>query len=1038
MSVTSFPSSSRTDGPLGGDESRAFSSALADLAERWGRGEPAAAEHYLHRGPEWSADRAVELIYREYRLAKSAGLEPSKSEYLARFPEHRRELQRLLDIDDACPDSLLERFDAHDDDGDPLPLAGDAIGPYVLERELGRGGFARVFLARQADLEDRPVVVKVTTRPTREPWLLARARHPNIVEILTHREVDDGELQLIAMPFLGGSALSNLLAHRRSTPSAGRRGASRRFLDDLDAVSAPEHHGPGSAAPSRTLLRRMTDAEAFAWIAARLAEALDHARRKGVAHGDVKPSNILIAADGTPMLLDFNLAQDWSREDAADVGGTAAYMAPERLRALAGLGDPDSRPRERGPTDDERAHQADVYSLGMVLLEALTDWSPIREAEAGRAGFAAAAEDRSRSDRLVRRAEAETGRPLPAGLRAILIHCLQADPRKRHARGLELAEDLDRWRTDRPLAFAPEPSGLHAPLRWARRRRRPLAAAAAALGIAATALGIAAGADRTIEARLRAHAQEKRARLLDDPAFRVFHTQRPDAAYLRRRDPIETVSAALHALREYDVPTDPDWRSRDDFRLLPDADRQDMELWLLEHALRYGRVLADRDDSPDDWRRARGILDRACGSTWPRELLGLRERLTRRLGELGSLAAALASPPEAAPAWVDAYLRGVAAEIEDGDLGPGANSGARRAAECYAEVLRHRPGSLWGHYRAAVVASVEGRWAEAAGHVEACLLLRPNNAVLQCLLASCLVQTNRNDEAVKHVDQAIDAAPDRAEFVQVRAFALAPSADLGALKHSLMRYETLLGAVSPRFLHDPGVGRNLPLAREPRRSAADDDQQGGLAPGEIKSRSVLSAWIREAGQPEEGRSRIADAAPDAERVDLAAWEVEKILDLDPSNLQARIDALGLAVYRRRIPEAAAEAECILNDPRLLEFARNSPDGLLSLQYSSALLAKIRAFGPALRLAEKALALSVETNTHQGRAFYNLALIEAGAAVYNSKWIPWAAEHLDLAVEANRLFEGWFEEDDVFNPTRIQIQAIRDARRPRPASPLDGL
>ena len=47
MSVTSFPSSSRTDGPLGGDESRAFSSALADLAERWGRGEPAAADQPL-------------------------------------------------------------------------------------------------------------------------------------------------------------------------------------------------------------------------------------------------------------------------------------------------------------------------------------------------------------------------------------------------------------------------------------------------------------------------------------------------------------------------------------------------------------------------------------------------------------------------------------------------------------------------------------------------------------------------------------------------------------------------------------------------------------------------------------------------------------------------------------------------------------------------------------------------------------------------------------------------------------------------------
>ena len=73
----------------------------------------------------------------------------------------------------------------------------------------------------------------------------------------------------------------------------------------------------------------------MAWIGARLAEALDYAFSKDVAHGDVKPSNILLTADGIPMLLDFNLARDGlplgSIDHVADLGGTVAYMAPERL-----------------------------------------------------------------------------------------------------------------------------------------------------------------------------------------------------------------------------------------------------------------------------------------------------------------------------------------------------------------------------------------------------------------------------------------------------------------------------------------------------------------------------------------------------------------------------------------------------------------------------------------------------------------------------------------------------------------------------------
>ena len=125
------------------------------FTEAWERGEAPVVEDYLHHLDPADSQGAVELIYREYCLAEADGRGPDPSLYLARFPQHREALERLLQLHGECPTSLLGRWFKPPAAEADLPEAGDSIGPYLLRRELGRGSFARVFLAEEADLENR-------------------------------------------------------------------------------------------------------------------------------------------------------------------------------------------------------------------------------------------------------------------------------------------------------------------------------------------------------------------------------------------------------------------------------------------------------------------------------------------------------------------------------------------------------------------------------------------------------------------------------------------------------------------------------------------------------------------------------------------------------------------------------------------------------------------------------------------------------------------------------------------------------------------
>src|SRR5262249_2731392 len=138
--------------------------------------------------------------------------------------------------------------------------------------------------------------------------------------------------------------------------------ASVRFPSPLVAEKAWAGKGP-----ARQALTRASYVQAICWIGACLADALQYAHERGVGHLDIKPSNVLRAADGQPMLLDFHLARGPlhpGAEKAPWLGGTLGYMSPEQQLALEAA----EQGREVPLPVDGRS---DIFSLGVVLREAL-------------------------------------------------------------------------------------------------------------------------------------------------------------------------------------------------------------------------------------------------------------------------------------------------------------------------------------------------------------------------------------------------------------------------------------------------------------------------------------------------------------------------------------------------------------------------------------------------------------------------------------------------------------------------------------------
>jgi serine/threonine protein kinase/Tfp pilus assembly protein PilF len=451
------------------DERAKLWSLVEDTISRWREGEQPDAASFLAAHPEIGSRRtlALDLIHEEWCLRQEAGETVVATSFIERFSQFRSSVAKMVAVQmgvEADPDfaeTLSESL---------WPQIGQEFQGFSIVEPLGRGALARVYLAREIAMGKRPVVIKVSRHGGHEAHLLGKLEHPNIVTAYSVKHDPESGLTVICMPLLGTATALDLLdsAYRsdevpKSAAVIGR--VSRRYVPA--GFVREESLRPAWSFENRSYV------EGIMWLGQELTAGLVAAGNLEIAHRDVKPSNILLAWSGRPMLLDFNLSSgEGQRGDR--VGGTLAYMAPERIAMLL---------RAENPKSEVIDPRPDIFSLGVVLYELLTGTLPVQPADAE------ATDEQSLRRWLASRSQpvappSRTNRAVDAAVDQIVLRCLAADPTDRYATADELLADLSEylspWQTS---------------VRWGRRNRRGLLAAGL-LGAAALVGGSAFWATR--------------------------------------------------------------------------------------------------------------------------------------------------------------------------------------------------------------------------------------------------------------------------------------------------------------------------------------------------------------------------------------------------------------------------------------------------------------------------------------------------------------------------------------------------------------
>jgi serine/threonine protein kinase len=392
----------------------------------------------------------------------------------------------------ASPLNLTNRIAINDE-----PVT--SVGKYKIVRKLGQGGMGVVYEARQ-EFPNRSVALKLLRPDVASPSMLRRfeleaealgmLHHPGIANIFEagRSKVNDDERMFIAMELVQGPSLS-------------------RFIKDTN--------------PSRT---------ARIELIAQIADAVDHAHRRGVVHRDLKPGNVIIdqpasQAGSQPKVLDFGVARLGSESNdrtmntrAGQLIGTLEYMSPEQLS-----GDPraiDSR--------------TDVYALGVMLYEALTGDLPLDLS--GKNLFSAIDLVRKHEPRRVSKVLGEGGGGTE--LDDIVAMAMEKDPQHRYQSASALADDLRRLLRNEPVQAHPQTT-------WYQARKFAQRHAAFVGAIAAVIVALSAGLIAALWQADRANRAQKQV------AAQLVEVERLNVAEKAAREKAETDKKTTQAVAGY-------------------------------------------------------------------------------------------------------------------------------------------------------------------------------------------------------------------------------------------------------------------------------------------------------------------------------------------------------------------------------------------------------------------------------------------------------------------------------------------------------
>jgi eukaryotic-like serine/threonine-protein kinase len=507
-------------------------SLIAQVISTWRAGLRPDTAEVLARHPHLRKHQSVllDLAYEEYCLRKEAGETLSLESYCDRFPTCRRSLGRLLAIHecDAEDASLAADLDV---EHVAWPAVDSEFLGFQLQRELGRGAFAHVYLARQPALGNRLVVVKVAQYGSGEAETLGRLAHRNIVPVHSVTEDPATHMTAVCMPYLGSATLLDVLDAGFAEDEPPTRA---RFIQNVAIQEALSQVVPEMYSGPDACLQHGTYVDGIVHLAVQLAEALQHTHQAGICHRDLKPSNVLLTPSGCPMLMDFNLSSDIQLERTF-VGGTLPYMSPEQLRSMTvqdAVQDADGDPR------------SDLFSLGVILYELLTGHLPFGDRVPG-ATPAEAAEQLLARQRAGCPSVRRGNRQVSAALEAVLRQCLTLRADQRPASAQMLADALRRH-------FTPSAKLL----RWARRRAFLIGAGVVAAGLFGGLAGAHMSARspydvREYDAGIRAfHAHEWVAAV---DHFTRAHAARPNAwePLFARGQALVARGQAYHATGDY-------------------------------------------------------------------------------------------------------------------------------------------------------------------------------------------------------------------------------------------------------------------------------------------------------------------------------------------------------------------------------------------------------------------------------------------------------------------------------------------------------